>query len=170
MKQYGIIHFSTEGSDVKAALAEVFIRELKRIIYKLITWRNDDRYIDDLPAIVTAYNNRVHPRTGFRPNEVNVKNAPKVFAKLFPEIICEKRKKPDEITDFKYKVGDNVRIAMSFSKLRHGYLPRYSEEIYVISKILKYRKPVRYKLKTWEEKEEIIGSFVAHELIKVIIK
>lgn len=170
MNRYGIIHFSTEGSDVKASVAEVFIREIKRIIYKMITWRKgNQRYIDDLSKIVAAYNQRIHPRTGYRPDDVDEYNAPKVFAKLFPEVAEGKKGGAvDKIPSFRYKVGDKVRIALSFSKLRHGYLPHYSDEIYIVSKVLKHRRPVKYTLETWEDKEEVVGSFAAHEMIKVI--
>jgi hypothetical protein len=53
---------------------------------------------------------------------------------------------------------------MEYSKLRHGYLPGYSEKIYQVSKVLTHRDPVRYKLK--EENEDLIGSWYEWEMIK----
>jgi hypothetical protein len=159
MREKGITWCSTE-SDTKAANAEVAIRELKRRIYRYMTHGSTLTYIDVLPDIVSAYNRRVHPKTGFPPNEVNEINSSIVFRKLYPNYFKSK-KRPGRP---QFSVGDRVRIAMEYSKLRHGYLPGYSEKIYEVSKVLTHRDPVRYKLK--EENEGLIGSWYDWEMIK----
>lgn len=160
MNEKGIRWFATE-SDTKAANAEVMIRELKRRLYRYMTHNSTDRYVDVLDRVAEAYNSRKHPKTGFAPNEVGVENSAVIFKKLYPSFLRRKMtSKP------KFMVGDKVRIAMQYSKLRHGYLPSYSEEIFTVSRVLTERSPVRYKLK--EENDELFGSWDESEMIKVI--
>lgn len=166
MKQYSIVHFWTQSKDTKASVAEVTIREIKRIIYRLITGTGSERYIDYLKEIENSHNNRVHPKTNFKPIDVDESNASIIFRKLYPELMVA-------VTEGKTKgrprfvQGDRVRVAKEHLKLRHGYLQAWNPEIYVVSKVLPERNPPRFKLKTEDSGEEIIGLWYADEIQKV---
>ena len=62
------------------------------------------------------------------------------------------------------KVGDKVRISRTKSTFEKGYLPNWSEELYVVDNVQK-TIPVTYKLKD-SLGEVIEGSFYQQEIQK----
>ena len=62
----------------------------------------------------------------------------------------------------KFKVGDHVRISKYKNIFAKRYMPNWSEEIFVISKI-KNTVPWTYVLNDLKD-EEIIGTFYENEL------
>ena len=71
-------------------------------------------------------------------------------------------KKENNDKDPKFKVGDHVRISKCKNIFAKGYVPNWSEEIFVISKI-KNTVPWTYVLNHLNG-EEIIGTFYEKEL------
>ena len=69
MKTNGIHHFSTHG-DAKAALAERFNRTLKEKLYRYLTAKNTQAYLQVLQSIVQGYNATVHRSIGIAPKDV----------------------------------------------------------------------------------------------------
>ncbi len=143
-------------------LAEVHIRELKRKLYKYFMDQKTKRYIDVLQDFATSLNARVRKKTGFAPKDVSFRNSGLVLQKRYPNLYYGKRRYPFK---FKFGVGDHVRMSLHHDKLRHGYLENYSDEIYVISRLLPTDPPT-YKLSA-QNGEEIEGRFYFEELIKV---
>ena len=74
------------------------------------------------------------------------------------------RTKPPRIT-FNFEVGDKVRISNAAKTFRKGYLPKWTEEIFEITRRIPKNPPV-YKLKDYDG-EEIEGSFYEEELQKI---
>ena len=66
--------------------------------------------------------------------------------------------------DPKFNVGDYVRISKYKNIFAKGYVPNWSEEVFVISKI-KNTVPWRYVITDLND-EEIIGTFYEKELQK----
>jgi hypothetical protein len=66
----------------------------------------------------------------------------------------------------KYDIGDRVRITRKRNVFRKGYLPKFTEEVFIIKEILP-TSPVTYRLKD-EKDEDIIGSFYEAEMVKVV--
>src|ERR1044072_2873130 len=64
----------------------------------------------------------------------------------------------------KFKTGDRVRISRKFKDFRKGYLPNFTEEVFIIAEVLK-TNPVTYKIKDMNN-EVIIGSFYEQEMVK----
>ena len=137
---------SNEG---KSAIAERFIRTLKNKIYKHKTSISKNVYIDKLDDIVKEYNNKYHASIKMKPVDVK-DNAYIDFKK--------------EINDEgpKFKVGDQVRISKYKNVFAKGYMPNWSEEIFVIKKI-KNTVPWTYVINDVNG-EEIIGTFYGKEL------
>jgi hypothetical protein len=122
-KQWGIAKFGTRTGDVKAAVAERFIRTLKQRLYKYFSEKNTLRWIDVLPKIVYAINNTVNSATGMKPSAVNSKNSIKLWnslygAYLFPE--NGQKKTP------LYKEGDAVRMSKKKRTFEKGYLANFT--------------------------------------------
>ena len=68
------------------------------------------------------------------------------------------------VKDLKFKVGDHVRTSKYKNIFAKGYMPNWSEEIFVVSKI-KNTVPWTYVINDLNG-EEIIGIFYEKELQK----
>ena len=71
-------------------------------------------------------------------------------------------KKESNDKDPKFKIGDHVRIYKYKNTFAKGYMPNWSEEIFVIKKI-KNTVPWTYVLNDLNS-EQIIGTFYEKEL------
>ena len=131
----------------KSVVVERFIRTLKNKNYKYMTAISKNVYIDKLYDIVNEYNNTYH-RT--RQN-IDVKDS--TYIDFEKEVIDK---------DPKFKVGDSVRISKYKNIFAKGYMPNWSEEVFIISKI-KNTVPTTYVSNDLNG-EEIIGTFYEKEL------
>lgn len=167
MKTMNITLYSTE-SDKKAAIAERFIKEMKKMIYLYLDKNQSDRYIDVLQDIVKSYNNTYHSTIKMSPSEVNEGNLKIVLKNLYGHlwdadaIPMNKTKRMKE----KFAVGDKVRISISKNLFSKGYKGFWTTEIFEVETV-KYNFPyIQYRLKT-EEGEILKGLFYEQELQKV---
>ncbi|GFX66540.1 uncharacterized transposon-derived protein F54H12.3 [Trichonephila clavipes] len=83
------------------------------------------------------------------------KNSDKVYRNLYKEKVKHKPK---------FQVGDKIRISIHKSTFRRGYQTTFTEEIFVISKVLK-TDPITYKIKDLYD-EDVKGTFYEKELVK----
>ena len=145
-----IVMYSThnEGTSV---VAERFIKMLKSKIYKYMTSISKNVYIDKLDDIVDAYNNTYHTTIKIKP--IDVKD--NTYINTSKEI---------NNNDPKFEVGDRVRISKYKNIFAKGYIPNWSEEVFVIKKI-KNTIPWTYVINDLNG-EEIIGTFYEKELQK----
>ena len=135
----------------KSVLAERFIKTLKNKIYKYMTAISKNVYIDKLDDIVDEYNNTYHRSIKMKP--IDVKDSTYID---FEKEVNNK--------DPKFKVGDHVRISKYTNIFAKGYMPNWSEEVFVISK-LKNTVPWTYVINDLNGKN-IIGTFYEKELQK----
>ncbi len=146
-------------SEHKSVVVERFNRTLKEIMRKNFTAENTRNWIDMLDALLHKYNNSVHSTIGMTPVEASEKeNETKVLQNIINKSRPISKSKP------KFKVGDRVRISRSKGLFEKGYLPNWSEELYIVAKVQK-TIPVTYKLKDTLD-EVIEGSFYQQELQK----
>ena len=135
----------------KSIVAERFIKTLKNKIYKYVTAISKNVYIDKLDDIINGYNNTYHITIKMKP--VDIKDNTYIdFGK--------------EVNDEgpKFKVGDYVRISKYKNIFAKGYMPNWSEEVFVIKKV-KNTVPWTYVINDLND-EEIIGTFYEKELQK----
>ena len=135
----------------KSVVAERFIRTLKSKIYKYMTSISKNVYIDKLDDIVNEYNNTYH--TTMKMKLFDVKD--NTYINTDKEINNK---------DPKFKVGDRVRIPKYKNIFAKGYMPNWSEEVFVIKKV-KNAVPWNYVIND-SNGEEIIGTFYVKELQK----
>jgi hypothetical protein len=64
----------------------------------------------------------------------------------------------------KFAVGVMVRITKKQEVFRNGYLPSWTEELFIITNV-QYANPTSYKIKDMK-REEIKGTFYEQELQK----
>lgn len=156
---YGIVFYQAQDPSTKASIAERFIRTIKGRIYKYMFANGTSRYIDVLQSLVDGYNNRVHRAIGVAPSQVNKDNEEAIFKRLFPDFGKKTVVQP------KFKIGSQVRVALDSGPFRKGFKPRFSEEVYVVTKIVKSDPVTVYKLKSLVDGEDVLGTWYQEELV-----
>ena len=158
LKENNIKLYVMRNTEVKAAIAERFIRTIKEKIFKYIYSTKSSRYIDVLADILRNYNNTVHSTTLFKPNDVNYSNQNSV-------LLNATRKRLTNRTS-KLKTGDKVRILKLKDKFEKGYKNNWTKEIFTIKRKLSTLPFSRFKLED-SNSQELIGSFYEKELLKI---
>ena len=139
--------YSTENEE-KSSVVERWNRTMKERMFKYFTANNTTKYYNILDALVDDYNNTYHTTIKMTPVE-----ASRIEVR---QTITISTNNP------KFKVGDRVRITKKKKFFEKGYTPNWTNEIFVIDKVID-TNPVTYKIKDLNN-EEIIGSFYEKEL------
>ena len=137
------------NNERKSVIAERFVRILKNKIYKYMTSISKNVYIDKLDDIVREYNNTYHTSIKMKP--IDVKD--NTYIDFEKEVID---KNP------KFKVVGHVRTSKYKNIFTKGYMPNWSEEIFIIKKI-KNTVQWTYVINDLNG-EEITGTFYENEL------
>lgn len=137
----GIHHFSTSG-DTKASVVERFNRALKLRLYRYFTVKNTLSYVPVLQSLVKGYNRSYHRSIKMAPDKVTLENSPDVWNQPYGKQDFKRRKRPT------LKVGDRVRMNKNFRQFKKGYLPGWTEEVFVVRTIHKGKVPM-YKVEEW---------------------
>ena len=157
MTRRKIHHFSTYG-DTKSSVVERFNRTLKERMYRYFTARNTYRYVDALPALVQGYNVTKHRSIGMAPRDVTWSNQRQVWQRLYGKRLA-RRVRP------KWKAGDRVRLQKQHRPFEKGYLPGWTEEVFLIDRAVP--GPVAtYKIKEWDG-TPVKGTFYEQDVQKV---
>ena len=106
-------------------------------------------YVDKLDYIVKEYNNKYHTSIKMKPLDVK------------DNTYIDFKKEIDN-KDPKFKVGDHVRISKYKNIFAKGYMPNWSEGVFVIKKV-KNTVPWTYVVNDLND-EKIIGTFYEKEL------
>ena len=119
---HNVFSMYSTHNEGKSAVAERFIRTLiKNKIYKHNTAISKDVYFGVLDDIVDEYNNTYHKTIKMKP----IDDKSDSFAKY---------KEESNEKDPKFKVDDHVRISKTKNIFVKGYIPNWSEEIFVSKK------------------------------------
>jgi hypothetical protein len=143
IKENNINRYSTHGEH-KSAVVERFNRTLKTIMWKRFTAENTRNWIDMLDKLLFQYNNKKHSTIKMTPTEASQMHDP------------EKQ--------YKFSVGDHVRISRIKGTFEKGYLPNWSEALYTVHEV-KRTDPITYIIKDMNG-EIITGGFYTEELQK----
>ena len=169
LKEKEIDHLYAQNTEIKANFAERVIKTVKSRIYRYLTHKMSDRYIDHLQDFAENYNATYHRSIGMAPNKVTASKETDVWWKMYwpkrtPILSKVKRvRKP-----FKFTVGDKVRISHLRNVFSREYDQKWSGEIFVIAaRYMRGGLPL-YRLKDYMD-DEIKGSFYQSELQKVNI-
>ena len=138
-----IVMYSTNNKG-KSVVAKRFMRTIKNKIYKYMTSISKNVYIDKLNDIVKKHINTYHKLIKVKPVDVK-----------YNTYINFKKEVNDKNPTC--KVGDHVRISKCKNIFAKGYMPNWSEEIFIIKKI-KNTVPWTYVINDLNG-EEIIGTF-----------
>ena len=159
LKKYNIELWTT-NSEMKAAIVERFNRTMKTRMYKYFTANNTKRYVDILEDLVMGYNNTIHSSIGMAPaNVLKPIDKIKIRQKLYGSSTTSK--------NYKYHVGDHVRISKARRVFKKGYLANWTEEIFIVyNRVNSVGTEPIYYLKDLNE-EKIEGTFYEKELQRI---
>lgn len=161
LKQRNITYRVARDPDIKAAVAERFIRTLKARIWRYFTHTHTRRYIDVLNKIVSCYNNSWHSGIKMAPSKVNLENADEARRNLTLRYSNKQvLRKP------KYSVGDLVRVSRARTAFRKAYEGGWTLELFKIVRINSTRPPPVYILEDLDG-EKIDGYFYEEQLSRV---
>jgi transposase InsO family protein len=153
LRERGITHFSSLNYETKASLVERCIRTVMGDMARVFMRQKSHRFIEILPSIVDAYNNRFHRSLKMTPVQasrlVHIARR-RLYGKLLP-----KNKK-------KFTVGDYVRVTENRNIFRKGYQSNWSREIFKVASSQGTR-PIVYTLTDLGD-EEITGTWYNEEL------
>jgi hypothetical protein len=132
-------------------------------MWRYFTRTGNHRYIDVLQDLVASYNSSKHSAIGVAPIEVTHEIEHELWLR-------QERKGPQRVTQrdisTRFRVGDQVRVSVAKGPFVKGYLPNWTEQIYIVSRSLN-TDPPQYKLQDYNN-EEISGSFYAAEMQRVV--
>ena len=160
MKQQNIHHFSTSG-DTKASIVERFNRTLKERMYRYFTVANTLSYLPVLQKLVKGYNVSYHRSIGMPPEKVKASNEKDVWDKLYSKRLSGKPTKSE------LKVNDKVRLNKKYRTFKKGYLPGWTEEIFIVRQVRPGKVPT-YKLSEFDG-TVLEGTFYKQDLQKVTV-
>ena len=160
MKRKDIHHFST-SVDTRASVVERFNRTLKQRLYRYFTTKNTLNFVPVLQDLVQGYNRSYHRSIKRAPNDVTEANSPEVWEILYG-------KKKGKVKRPRLKVGDRVRLNKKFRTFKKGYLPGWTEEVFVVRRVQKGKVPT-YKVNEWDG-TPIKGTFYEQDLQKVAVE
>ena len=133
-----------------------FNRALKTDMYRYFTSANTLRYEDVLQFLVRGYNATKHDSIGMPPKDVTIKNERRVWQRLYSRRLKPVKKKP------RFRVGDRVRLNKKHRTFKKGYLPRWTEEVFTVDRVI--CGPVNtYKIRELEE-TPLEGIFYEQDL------
>ena len=162
LRQHDIQLFTTQ-SDKKASIVERFNRTMKGRTYKYFTAKNTYRYVDVLQSLVDGYNNTYHRSIKMKPANVRKRHQiiirQRLYGKLKPP---PKKRRAQRKKSYKYMIGDLVRIIKQRLTFARGYLPNWSEEIFIVYNRKNFKEPFYY-LRDFAG-EDIEGGFYEKEL------
>ena len=156
-KKEGWDHFSTEG-DSKASVVERWHRTLKQRMYRYFTAQNTLKYLGALPQLINTYNTTYHRSIGMKPLEVKPSNELKVWKRLYKT--TRQRVKPPKL-----RKGDKVRLNKKHRPFKKEYLPGWTEEVFLVTKVRRLPIP-SYKVSEWDG-TPIKGTFYGQDLQRV---
>ena len=165
LKNRGITHVLATSPDIKAPNVERYNRTIKTRLWKYFTQNKTLKYLDVIQSIVDACNNSYSRPIGCAPAEVTMKNENRIRKRLYPLQLLDDNHKDKSKQPF--RVGDRVRTVEYKKAFDKGYTRNFSEEVFVVDKVLTKQNPVVYKLKDLDS-TPINGVFYKEELCKTL--
>ena len=159
LKTHSIILYHTENEE-KSIIVERWNKTMKNKMWKMFSANNNTVYWDKLDKLVDDYNNTYHSSIKMTPTEASKKeNEKQVFTNLYGDLIYLKPKNP------KFSIGDKVWISKYKRRVfDKGYTPNWTEELFVVDKVILTKPVTCYVVDLLGEKVE--GSFYEKELQK----
>jgi hypothetical protein len=112
-EEKGIKQQTTRKGETKAAFAEGKIKVIKERLYRWFSEKNSTRWLETVPKIVKALNNKPNTTTKIAPNKFTPEMTRRVWDRLYKDhMLIGKREKGNlKLKKPRYEEGDAVRLA-----------------------------------------------------------
>ena len=149
-------------SDRKCPVVERFNLTIQQLIYKIMEYKSTNRWIDCIDNAMKIYLNRKHRTIKMTPLEAEKPINESIVRQNLSDFFSKNsRLKPQKQ---KFQVGDKVRVWKFHRTFKRGYDHNFTDEYFVIHKVLKNLPVIRYELKDFNG-DKIIGSYFQEELV-----
>ena len=161
----GIKLYST-FNEPKAAIAERFIRTLRRKMEMSYIVNQNTVWYNVLQNLMEEYNTSYHRSVGMSPEQASKpEHYGQVFDKLYPRMRRHRAANAKGAAGGELRVGDKVRISLHKRHFEKGATANWSEEIFTVSQAMSNSIPPVYKLEDLMG-EKIEGGFYREQLEK----
>ena len=164
LQKKGVNYFVSQNV-VKASFSERAIKTVKSRIARYMTHQQTHRWIDALPAITESYNRSYHRSIKRSPASVKSSDSAELWKRLYEITSPRKKRVSVRISDFKYKVGDLLRVSYQRRAFQREYDERWSRELFVINERFMTENIPQYRLKDYAG-EIVSGTFYQNQLKK----
>ena len=152
------IEIYSTHNEPKASIAERFIRTLRKKMESNYILTQTTVWYDILPQLIHEYNNAYHRTIKTTPEKASQpENYHQVYHNLYAGA--------GESMSQKFYIGDKVRISLHKGMFEKGANANWSEEIFEVSDVITYTRPITYKLKDLSG-EQLEGGFYTEQLQK----
>ena len=125
LKEHDMHFFTTYNEEPNTCIVESFNRTLKSKMWNYFTHRETLTCVNVLSEMVAYYNHTVHRTIGIQHAEVMWANQTTVSKRLYG------RKGPKQISP-----GNRVRLSKAKRTFKKGYLPNWTEELFMVVKCI----------------------------------
>ena len=164
LRQRNVSYF-VSTNETKCAVVERLNRTLKSRLFRYLTHKNTNRYIDVLQNLVNSYNKTYHRSIKMAPVDVTARTESVAWQNLYRNTPGEIARLARDASKPKLVPGDLVRISKLKRTFEKGYRPNYTDELFRVRTVLP-RVPVVYRIEDFGG-EPIEGTFYEFELQKV---
>jgi len=120
LKIHSVNHYSTY-SMLKASVVERINHTLKNNMWKMFTSNGNDKWVDELPRLVSDYNARKYRTIGMRPTDVTSAIPKRLLGTVYSVI---------KIADpAKFELDDSVRVSKYKTIFEKGYTSNWTTEV-----------------------------------------
>ena len=167
LQEQKVRHY-TSTNETKVAHAERLIKQLKKKLYKYMTWKNTFRWIDVLQDITNSYNNTYHRIIKMTPSQARVTDRYTLWTNQYEPQDKPKRKpaKPKNKSPYKFKVGDQVNLLAFRKPFSREYDESFTTEFFTVSGRKVNQGIPTYTLKDYSN-DEVKGQFYESEIKKI---
>ena len=142
-------------------VVERFNRTMKTHMWRYFTANSTNVYLDVLPKPVDEYNNETkHRSIGMTPAQASMADN----ERLVPTTADRSPTTTTTREPPRFRLGDEVRLAVSKRHFEKGYTPNWTEEAFVVNEILS-TSPTTYRVRDLMD-EPIQGTFYEQQLQK----
>jgi hypothetical protein len=161
------VSYFVSRNETKCAVVERVNRTLKSRLFRYLTHKQTNRYIDVLQQLVDSYNKTYHRSIKMAPASVTRRNQHTAWKNLYggSQKPANLARLAREAGEPQLVPGDLVRLSKAKGTFEKGYRPNYTDELFRVRTVLP-RVPVVYRIEDFAG-ELIEGTFYEKELQKV---
>lgn len=174
-----IKYFTTRNQETKAAITERTIRTFRNKMFRMFRHTRSYRFIESLQNLVKSYNSTPHSGlpNHLAPEQVTKENEAEIWDKMYNGLEKQeekhikplKKEKRIKSSNYKFKIGDIVRLSHARYAFQRDYQQKWTGELFKVSERYIKQDIQIYKVIDFL-KEPVVGTFYSQEMLKITNK